>query len=176
MFHSNIHVLIHIKGGKNQRLLVSNSDLQRKWSRSWPKSSKAALPGYFNESRLGICELLFFSIFFPRHFLQQYRRHRIHSFTNTKHTTTLVAAAVKKRTGGSGGGAAAGSGGCRLNPAGLTWTCPSLSPLHYYFFYPAIHLMEEWQRLPFQTHDNWKSLDWSMTWGLTGGGGLLWHT
>lgn len=40
-------------------------------------------------------------LFFPffQHFLQQYRRHRIHSFTNTKHTTTtttLVAVAVKK--------------------------------------------------------------------------------
>lgn len=46
----------------------------------------------------------YFFHFFSRHFLQQYRRHRIHSFTNTKHTTTLVAAAVKKRTEGGGGG------------------------------------------------------------------------
>lgn len=53
----------------------------------------------------------YFFHFFPRHFLQQYRRHRIHSFTNTKHTTTLVAAAVKKRTEGRGGGVAAGFGG-----------------------------------------------------------------
>lgn len=60
----------------------------------------------------------YFFHFFPRHFLQQYRRHRIHSFTNTKHTTTLVAAAVKKRTEGRRGG-----GCCRfwgLNPGGLT--------------------------------------------------------
>lgn len=46
----------------------------------------------------GIGEVLFFPFF--QHFLQQYRRHRIHSFTNTKHTTTttttLVAVAVKK--------------------------------------------------------------------------------
>lgn len=47
----------------------------------------------------GIREVLFFPFF--QHFLQQYRRHRIHSFTNTKHTTTtttttLVAVAVKK--------------------------------------------------------------------------------
>lgn len=42
---------------------------------------------------LVVFEKFYFFIFF-QHFLQQYRRHRIHSFTNTKHTTTLVAAAA----------------------------------------------------------------------------------
>ncbi|TNN46720.1 hypothetical protein EYF80_043079 [Liparis tanakae] len=37
------------------------------------------------------------------HFLQQYRHHRIHSFTNTKHTTTLVAAAAAAVKGGGVG-------------------------------------------------------------------------
>lgn len=46
-----------------------------------------------------VFEKFYFFLFF-QHFLQQYRRHRIHSFTNTKHTTTtLVAVAVKKKRG-----------------------------------------------------------------------------
>lgn len=49
------------------------------------------------KDRLWYWRSFIFSFFF-QHFLQQYRRHRIHSFTNTKHTTTttLVAVAVKK--------------------------------------------------------------------------------
>lgn len=66
------------------------------------------LPGCVNETTRAIWEVLFFLFF--QHFLQQYRRHRIHSFTNTKHTTTLVAAAASavKRRGGGGGGKCCG--------------------------------------------------------------------
>lgn len=41
-----------------------------------------------NRTSSGIWEVLFFSFF--KHFLQQYRHHGIHSFTNTKHTTTTT--------------------------------------------------------------------------------------
>lgn len=60
-------------------------------------------PGFVNRTTRDIWEVLFF-LFFFQHFLQQYRRHRIHSFTNTKHTTTLAAAAVEGREGGGGEG------------------------------------------------------------------------
>jgi len=52
---------------------------------------------------LSVFEKFYFFIFFLQHFLQQYRHHRIHSFTNTKHTTTLVAAAAAAVKGGGVG-------------------------------------------------------------------------
>lgn len=65
-------------------------------------------PGFVNRTTRDIWEVLFFF----QHFLQQYRRHRIHSFTNTKHTTTLAAAAaaVEGREGEEGGRGGTGDG------------------------------------------------------------------
>lgn len=73
-------------------------------------SSKAIFSSFFSVNKQ---EKIFMSIFpsrfgewdhsrrlrsfifsFFQHFLQQYRHHRIHSFTNTKHTTTFAAAAA----------------------------------------------------------------------------------
>lgn len=56
-------------------------------------------PGCVNRTTLNISEVLLF--LFSSIFLQQYRHHRLHSFTNTKHITTLAAdaAAVKGGVG-----------------------------------------------------------------------------
>lgn len=58
-------------------------------------------PGFVKKSTHHIWEVLFFFVF--QYSLQQYRHHRLHSFTNTKHTTILAAdaAAVKGKWSGS---------------------------------------------------------------------------
>lgn len=92
---------------------------------------KVCLPSLFIPTfcgQVGSWYLRSFIFSFFQHFLQQYRRHRIHSFTNTKHTTTLVAA-VKKR---GGRGDAASSGRCQFSPDSPSF-CRGASNKNVYF-------------------------------------------
>lgn len=77
---------------------------------------------------------------FFQHFLQQYRRHRIHSFTNTKHTTTLVAAVKKRGEGGTLPVLDVASSAQTVLPFAEAWLIRSTSGLpfwDFFFFFAA---------------------------------------
>lgn len=94
LFH-NIHVFKTYKRRRKSPLILLVNNLSTDVI-TWQKQAHERCEG----DHSWYLRTFIFFFFFSRHFLQQYRHHRIHSFTNTKHTTTLVAAAVKEDWGG----------------------------------------------------------------------------